>query len=131
MSRIALRVASEMLALRILVQEAERALQGIDPLSPNRRKHLAATFHHYLENGGAGHLRTNGISKSHGGVDNPTAEIIRNAASDERALWLRILDTFAEGSVENEEAESLAGFLSRVDAALENGRSRFEAGRYL
>lgn len=131
MSRIALRVASEILNLRMLLRDAERSLTGRGELPPSRRKHLAATFHHYLENGDVGHLRGSAISKSHGGVRNPTAEIIQTEASGRRENWLRILDSFAEGGVEGHDIAPLAEFLSRVDVALENGRSRVEAGRYL
>lgn len=132
MSRIALRVASDILALRVLVQEAERSLEEGSSLPASRRKYLAATFHHYLENGDAGRHRINAISRLHSGVDNPISGILRAEAREHWEARLRIIDRYAaEGLVENDEINSLKGYLTRVDAALERGRSLVEAGRYL
>jgi len=130
MSRGQLSVASEILGLRVMIEDVMDALKKNVDLPEPQRQHLRRSFHHYISES-PNNLRSRAISKRNRGVYNLPHLIIRDAVADEGPKLLGVIDKLAVGSVDDKEKKALVAFLSRVDAALDRGRASVKVGRYL
>jgi hypothetical protein len=130
MSHRQLSVASELLDLRLLVDEVITDLQTRGSMTDNRREHLRRSFHQYITQTPI-HLRNRAVSKRQGALNDLPHHIVRDTAASEGPRLLSAIDRLATGPLSVAEKKLLLEFLMRLDAALARGRANIRVGRYL
>jgi hypothetical protein len=130
MSRSALSVTSDILVLKILINDAIKSLRGGATLPQERRRSLSKAFHRYIRNDGMDRLRPNAISKLRGAQPLPFG-VVRTEAANYGAELLAVIDKFALGQLNTDETTTLVEFLTRVGSALDRSRKHIPIGRYL
>jgi hypothetical protein len=131
MSRSPMSVTSDILGLRILINDVIQSLKSGPALPTERREALSSSFHRYIRDERNSRLRPNGLFNSKGSVRLLPSSVVRQEAADDSEKILSTVERYATGALSKKEVGPFVEFLRRLDTALDRSRADIRISRYL
>jgi hypothetical protein len=131
MSLSPMSVTSDILGLRILINDVIQSLKSGPELPAERREALSSSFRRYILDERKSRLRPKGLSNTKENVRMLPSSVVRREAADNSEQILSTVDRYATGDLSKKEFGPFVEFLSKLDAALDQSRSGIRISRYL